>query len=85
MFLDGYCSNMSKGVNLLIGKVTRLKSHNYHIWIERLLPVMVRGYLLEHVWPVLVELKHFFRMLCAKQICPLAIEKLHDLVPELLC
>jgi hypothetical protein len=85
MFPDGYCSNMSKGVNLLTGKVTGLKSHDYHIWIEQLLPVMVRGYLPEHVWRVLAELSHFFRTLCAKQICPLTIEKLHDLVPELLC
>jgi hypothetical protein len=47
--------------------------------------VMVRGYLPEHVWRVLAELSHFFRTLYAKQICPLMIEKLHDLVPELLC
>jgi hypothetical protein len=38
---DGYCSNMSKGVNLVTGKVTELKSRDYHIWIERLMPVMV--------------------------------------------
>jgi hypothetical protein len=76
---------MSKGVNLLTGKVTGLKSHDYHIWIEQLLSVMVRGYLPEHDWRVLAELSHFFRTLYAKQICPLVIEKLHDLVPELLC
>jgi hypothetical protein len=85
MFPDGYCSKMSKGVNLLTGKVTGLKSHDYHIWIERLLSVMVRGYLPEHVWRVLAELSHFFHTLYAKQICPLAIEKLHDLVSKLLC
>ncbi|KAK1698701.1 hypothetical protein QYE76_015398, partial [Lolium multiflorum] len=61
MFPDGYCSNMSKGVNLTTGKVNGLKSHDYHIWIERLMPVMVRGYLPEHVWRVLAELSHFFR------------------------
>jgi hypothetical protein len=49
------------------------------------MPVMVRGYVPEHVWRVLGELSHFFRTLCAKQICPLVIEKLHDQVPELLC
>ncbi|KAK1631026.1 hypothetical protein QYE76_005341 [Lolium multiflorum] len=85
MFPDGYCSNMSKGVNLTTGKVNGLKSHDYHIWIERLMPVMVRGYLPEHVWRVLAELSHFFRTVCAKQICESVIEKLHDQVPELLC
>ena len=85
MFPDGYCSNISNGVNIATGKVTGLKSHDYHIWIERLMPVMVRGYLPDRVWRVLAELSHFFRTLCAKQICPLVIQKLHDLVPEMLC
>jgi hypothetical protein len=85
MFPNGYCSNMSKGVNLLTGKVTGLKRHDYHIWIERLISVMVRGYLPEHVWRVLAELSHFLHTLYAKQIYPMAIEKLHDRVSELLC
>ncbi|KAK1628376.1 hypothetical protein QYE76_002691 [Lolium multiflorum] len=76
MFPDGYCSNMIKGVNLSTGKVTGLKSHDYHIWIERLMPVILRGYLPEKIWRVLAELSHFFRTLCAKQICPMVIEKL---------
>jgi hypothetical protein len=66
MFPDGYCSNISKGVNLLMGKVTGLKSHDYDIWIERLMPVMVRGYLPEKVWRVLPELSNFFHTLYAK-------------------
>ena len=80
MFPDGYCSNISNGVNLLTGKVTGLKSHDYHIWIERLMPVMLRGYLPDSIWRVVAELSHFFRTLCAKQICPLIIAKLRDLV-----
>jgi hypothetical protein len=85
MFPDGYCSNMSKGVNLSTGKVTGLKSHDYHIWIQRLMPVMLRGYIPEKVWRVLAQLSHFFRTLCAKQICPKVIAKLQHTVPELLC
>jgi hypothetical protein len=26
-----------------------MKSHYFHIWIERILPAMVRGYIPEHV------------------------------------
>jgi hypothetical protein len=33
-----------------------MKSHDFHIWIEQLLPLMVRGYVLEHVWKVLAKL-----------------------------
>ena len=43
-FTDGYASNISKGVNVSTCRVTGLKSHDYHIWVERIMPVMVRGY-----------------------------------------
>ena len=83
-FTDGYASNISKGVNLSTGKVTGLKSHDYHVWIERIMPVMVRGYVPEHVWRVLAELRHFFRTLCAKEVSKEVIEKLHKKAPELI-
>jgi len=60
-FPDGYAANLRRGVNLTTMRINGLKSHDYHIWIERLLPVMVRGYLPDHVWQVLVELSNFFR------------------------
>ena len=49
------------------------------------MPVMVRGYLPDHVWRVLAEVSHFFHTICAKQICTEVIEKLHDQVPDMLC
>jgi hypothetical protein len=42
-------------------KSNGMKSHDYHIWIERILPSMVRGYVPEHVWLVLAKLSYFFR------------------------
>jgi hypothetical protein len=41
MFPDGYAANLRREVNLSTLRVNRMKSHDYHIWIERLLPVMV--------------------------------------------
>ena len=73
-FTDGYASNISKEFNLSMGKMTGLKSHDYHVRIERIMPVMVRGYVPEHVWQVLAELSHFFRMLCAKEVSKEVIE-----------
>jgi hypothetical protein len=61
MYLDGYATNLSRGVNLETLRVNGMKSHDYHIWIEQLLSLMVRGYVLEHVWLVLAELSYFFR------------------------
>jgi hypothetical protein len=50
MFLDGYAMNLRRGVNLTTMRINGLKSHDYHIWIERLLPMMVRGYFPDNVW-----------------------------------
>jgi len=49
MFPDGYAANWRRGVNFATMRVNGLKSHDYHIWLERLLPVMVRGYVPDRV------------------------------------
>jgi hypothetical protein len=43
-FLDRYVSNIKQVVNVNTGKLNGLKSHDYHIIIERLMPVMFCGY-----------------------------------------
>jgi hypothetical protein len=76
MYPDGYAANLSRGVNLETLRVNGMKSHDYHIWIERLLPLMVRGYVPEHVWLVLAELSYFFHQLCAKELSLTVIKDL---------
>jgi len=85
MFLDGYAANLRRGVNLSTMRINGLKSHDYHIWLERLLPVMVRGYLPDQVWQVLAELSFFFRQLCAKELSLTVIEEMERMAPVLLC
>jgi hypothetical protein len=43
-FLDRYAANIKGAVNVGIGKLNGLKSHHYHIFIERRMPVMFHGY-----------------------------------------
>jgi hypothetical protein len=43
-FPDHYASNIKGVVNVSSGKVNGLKSHDYHIIIERLMLVIFRGY-----------------------------------------
>ena len=62
-----------------------MKSHDYHIWLEWLLLVMVRGYVPEHVWLVLAELSYFFRQLCAKELSRTVIADLERMAHVLLC
>jgi hypothetical protein len=54
-FPDGYAANLKRAVTILSGKMNGLKSHDYHIIMERLLPVMLRGYLPEEIWIMLAE------------------------------
>ena len=85
MYPDGYAANLSRGVNLETLRINEMKSHDYHIWIERILPSMVRGYVPEHVWLVLAKLSYFFRQLCAKELSSTIITELETMAPELVC
>jgi hypothetical protein len=85
MFPDGYAKNLSREVNLGTMRVNGMKSHDYHVSIERLLPAMVRGYVPEHVWLVLAEWSYFFRQLCAKELSRTVVANLEKVAPELLC
>jgi hypothetical protein len=62
-----------------------MKSRDYHVWIDRLLPAMVQGYVPEHVWLVLAELSYFFRQLCAKELSRTMVANLEKVAHELLC
>jgi hypothetical protein len=54
-------------VNLESGKLSGVKIHDYHIFMERLLPVIFCGYLDDDVWMALAELSHFYRQLLLKR------------------
>ena len=40
MFPDGYAANWKRGANPVKLKIFGLKSHDWHIWLERVMPVM---------------------------------------------
>jgi hypothetical protein len=62
-----------------------VKNHDYHIFMERLLPAMFCGYLDDDVWTALAELSDFYRQLCAKEIKIELMEKLEEDIPVLIC
>jgi hypothetical protein len=68
-----------------IRKTKWSESHDYHIFMERLLPVMFCGYLNDDVWTALAELSHFYRQLCAKEIKKKMMEKLEEEIPVIIC
>lgn len=42
-FPDGYASNISRCVQVKDNKLVGMKSHDYHILLQRLLPLAIRG------------------------------------------
>jgi hypothetical protein len=60
-FPDGYAANWMRVANLETLRVHGLKNRDYHVWLERIMPIMIRGYVDEQTWLVLAELSYFFR------------------------
>lgn len=64
---DGYASNLSRCVDTKHGTLFGMKSHDCHVFMERLLPIAFSA-LPEIVWKPLVELSQFFRDLCSTEL-----------------
>jgi hypothetical protein len=60
-FPDGYAAGLRQSVNMMTWKIIGLKSHDYHIIMERFLSVMFRGYFDDAVWMVLAELSYVLK------------------------
>ena len=84
-FPDAYAANIRRGVNLEQKRVLGLKSHDYHIFIERLLAVVFCGFLPDNVWRSLAELSYFYHQLCAKELSKDVVRSLEQNVAVLLC
>jgi hypothetical protein len=84
-FPDGFTANWMRGVNMEMLRVQGLKSHDYHIWLEQIMLVMIRGFVPEQTWRVLSRLSFFFHQICARELDTKVIEKLDKEAPILLC
>jgi hypothetical protein len=60
-FSNCYAANRKRAVNVGTGKLNGLKSHDYHIFIERLMLVMFHGYFKGNLWKMFVEISYFYR------------------------
>jgi hypothetical protein len=84
-FPDHYASNIKRAVNVNTGKLNGLKSHSYHIIIERLMPVMFRGYFNANLWKIFAELNYFYIQICTKQVSKVMMQKLEKEISVLIC
>ncbi|XP_038972903.1 uncharacterized protein LOC120104966 [Phoenix dactylifera] len=83
--IDGYAANISSCVSTQGGKLSGLKSHDYHILLQRLLPVGMRGYLNKELNTALFQLGNFFEQLYSKALKKADLKKLEDQIVLILC
>ncbi|XP_021748715.1 uncharacterized protein LOC110714491 [Chenopodium quinoa] len=75
-FPDGYASNLSRCVDLQACRIHGMKSHDCHVFMERLLPVALRELLPVHVRNAITEFSQFFRDLCCYTVTVSDMERL---------
>lgn len=80
---DGFAANISRRVK--DNKIFGLKSHDFHILLQRLIPAGIRGYLPKEVIEVLYELGDYFKELCCKTLKDANLERLDKNIPIILC
>ncbi|XP_052117681.1 uncharacterized protein LOC110281750 [Arachis duranensis] len=81
---DGYGSNLGRCVDMKEGKLYGMKSHDCHIFMERLLPIAFCS-LPEQIWKPITELSQFFRNLCSTSLREDVLNKLEENIPIVLC
>jgi hypothetical protein len=82
---DGFSSNIRRCVDVNACKVSGLKTHDYHIILQKLLPLVIRKILPEDVVAPLIQLSWFFTALCSKELLEEDLDKLSSSIKETLC
>jgi len=73
---DGFAANIKRCVDVKGCKVSGLKTHDYHVILQKLLPLVVRDILPQDVAIPLIQLSRFFSSLCSKELVESDLEKL---------
>ncbi|PKU83493.1 hypothetical protein MA16_Dca018482 [Dendrobium catenatum] len=82
----GHSSNISKGVNIKECKIMGLKSHDFHVLIEDIMPIALRSCApLNKVLIIIVGISHFLKFICAKVINPIELDKKQREIALTLC
>ena len=84
-FPDGYASNLATCVTADGCNLQGLKTHDCHILLQRIIPVVVRGIMDMDIYEALAELGNFFQQLCAKTLKLDVLERLKADIPIILC
>ena len=82
---DGYSSNISNCVSVEETKVMGLKSHDYHVLMQQLLPVVIRGMLPKGPRHSITRICGFFNKIYQRVIDRESMLEIEKEVIEILC
>ena len=82
---DGYSSNIARCVQLNERKIYGLKSHDFHVLMQQLLPLTIRGVLHKNVSGAIIELCNFFKQLWSKVLSTNQLQRLENDIIVTLC
>jgi len=83
-FPDGYASNIRHNIHVNEKKIFGLKSHEWHIILQHLLPLAVRKILPEMVSAGVIRISNFFKKLCSPVIRRSDMDSLESDIAETL-
>jgi hypothetical protein len=66
-------------------KISGMKSHDYHVFLQRLLPIAIRKFLTLEIRTTLTELSTFFNQLCAQTLKVDALKQMKEDIIMILC
>ena len=81
---NGYSSNLARCADVEKGKMSGMKSHDCHVFMECLLPIAFSS-LPVHALNPLIEVSHFFRDLCSTTLTNSDLAKMEENIPIILC
>ncbi|XP_052621646.1 uncharacterized protein LOC128127243 [Lactuca sativa] len=88
-FPDGYASNLGGGgggcVNVDDNSFYKFKSHECHVFLQRLLPISLRGMVPNSTWDAITELCTFFRVICSRMLRVDDLQRLQTTIVETIC
>ncbi|XP_074300289.1 uncharacterized protein LOC141631530 [Silene latifolia] len=84
-FPDGYAPDLSRCVDLKDLRLHGMKSHDCHVFMERLLPVALKHLLPKNEWCAITEISQFFRDVCASTLQIDDMTRLENNIAEIMC
>lgn len=82
---DGYCANIANCVSVEPPLIGSMKSHDHHVLMQNLFPVVLRGLLPKGPRVAVTRLCNYFNRLCQRVIDPEKLVTLEAEVVETLC